>query len=85
MKQVTIAVTLILFIALKVSAQNTDLSSQYGIPPGLSGNYGTEQGKVAKVFSAEDASFRFRAYQSEVEESGCHSIGPAEHFRLQRR
>ena len=51
------------FLAVSAYAQAPGGPTAPGMPPGMSGCFGTEQAEVLKVFSAEDNGARFRAYQ----------------------
>ncbi|MFA5043330.1 MAG: hypothetical protein WC381_04470 [Kiritimatiellia bacterium] len=63
MKTIAVALGSIVAFALCAIGQDANETSVAGMPPGMSGSYGTEQAIVLKVFAAEDGEARFRAYQ----------------------
>jgi len=63
MKTLIAAILASLVLTFHAQADNTNMPSPMGMPPGMAGCFGTEQAPVVKVFAVDDNGARFRAYQ----------------------
>ncbi|OGW60848.1 MAG: hypothetical protein A2V83_02660 [Nitrospirae bacterium RBG_16_64_22] len=62
MKTCLLMVTAIALISVATLASSQTPSSKPAMPPGMKGDYETIEGKILKVFRADDKGARFRAY-----------------------
>lgn len=63
MRTLIIGILTVISLVTYAYGDNSKDLTQLEIPAGMTGNFGTVQSEVLKVFSAEDNGARFRAYQ----------------------
>lgn len=63
MRTLIIAILIVMSLVTCAFGDNNKDLTEFEMPEGMTGNFGTVRSEVLKVFSAEDNGARFRAYQ----------------------